>query len=164
MTLFVRKEKPGRNVLFLGALGWKHVILILMYCLLSAIKNKSSGNTRWKDVSWHLQIILSPHSVVLTFQSAFFSVSERKKHFYKFLRSKMWNTLPSLLYHSYFPKQKVHNLVWWYSRRLTHKVDGWLKFHFSLVTVFVLCTKVSHTFWAYKLSMNLFWRHFQHEC
>lgn len=117
-----------------------------MYHFLPGIKNKSRGNTRWKDISWHLQIPLSPRSVVLTFQSAFFSVSERKKYFLKFLRSKMWSTPPSLLYHSYFLKQKVHHLDWWYSGRPTHRVDGCLKSHLGLIIVSVLCTKVSHTF------------------
>lgn len=142
-SVFVWKEKTRRNVLFLGALRWKHVILILMYHFLSGIKNKSRGNTRWKDIFWHLQIILSSYLVVLTFQSASFSASERKKIFFKVpqiknVRHSSLITLSQLL-------SQTKSLDWWYSRRPTHRVDGCLKSHLGLIIVTVLVTKVSHT-------------------
>lgn len=68
----------------------------------------------------------------------------------------MWNPPPLLLYHSYLPQHRVHNLVWWYSVRPTQKVHRWLKTHLWLINVFILCINVSHTSWAYKLSINLF--------
>lgn len=85
MSLFVGKEKPGRIVIFLGALRRKHVILILMYCLLSAIKKKSSGCTRWKDISWHLlsQDISSLASLTYVVFSVCVFLSFRKKLFLK---------------------------------------------------------------------------------
>lgn len=112
------------------------------------LRNKSNGNNRWKNISWHLQIILSPYSVVLIFQSVFFSVSERKPSLV---------TLPQL--RSQTKSTQSSSVVF----KKTH-TQSWLMAHLGLIIVFGLCTKVSHTFWPCKLSISLFWRHFQQEC
>lgn len=54
MSLFVGKEKPGRIVIFLGALRRKHVILILMVLLV--ISNQ-------KEIKWMHQM----EGYILTF-------------------------------------------------------------------------------------------------
>lgn len=75
MSLLVGKEKSRRNIIFLEAL--KENVLILMYCLLSETKKKIKWIYQMEGYIPTLAIKLCPHSVMLTFQSVFFTVSER---------------------------------------------------------------------------------------
>lgn len=88
------------------------------------------------------------HTQLCSLFSLHFSQFQKEKNIFKsFSDQKCEALLPhySLLYHSYFLKQKVHHLDWWYSGRPTHRVDGCLKSHLGLIIVSVLCTKVSAT-------------------